>query len=77
MKAERAVMDVLNSEAYGILTVLMDWVSNKHLSKLRIQEERRDNQKPQSTGITSIQEKCLKVKGFQFALVNMFSHLFS
>lgn len=60
-----------------ILTVVMDWVSTKYLSKLKMQGEGKGSQKSQFTGRTYIQEKCLKAKGFQFALVNTFSHLFS
>lgn len=78
MKAEIAAnVHVLqlppNSEVYGLLTVLMDWISDEHLSKLKRQDERKDGQKPQSSGKTYIQEKCLKVKGLEFALVNVFS----
>uniref|UniRef100_A0A669QBE4 Uncharacterized protein n=1 Tax=Phasianus colchicus TaxID=9054 RepID=A0A669QBE4_PHACC len=45
-----------NSEVYGLLTVLMDWISDEHLSKLQRQEERKGAQKPQSSERTYIQE---------------------
>jgi len=62
-----------NSEVYGLLTVLMDWISDEHLSKVKGQEEREDGQKPQCSGRTYIQERCLKVRGREFALVPAFS----
>ncbi|XP_019467437.1 coiled-coil domain-containing protein 138-like [Meleagris gallopavo] len=62
-----------NSEVYGLLTVLMDWISDEHLSKVKRQEERENGQKPQSSGRTYIQERCLKVRGREFALVHAFS----
>ena len=43
-----------NSEVYGLLTVLMDWISDEHLSKLQ-RQERKDGQKPQSSERTSLE----------------------
>ncbi|XP_048821519.1 coiled-coil domain-containing protein 138 [Lagopus muta] len=45
-----------NSEVYGLLTVLMDWILDELLSKLKKREEREDGQKPQCSGRTYIQE---------------------
>ncbi|XP_052543954.1 coiled-coil domain-containing protein 138 [Tympanuchus pallidicinctus] len=50
-----------NSEVYGLLTVLMDWILDELLSKLKKQEERQEGQKPQCSGRTYIQESCLCV----------------
>lgn len=82
MKAEISdIVDILqlplNSQVYELLTCLMDWISDQHLSKIKTQEEREDSHKPmvtQSSKNPCTQEKCMKVKGFGlFACLNMFS----
>lgn len=84
MKAEVSdVVDVLqlplNSQVYELLTLLMDWISDQHLSKIKIQEEREDTHKfmaTQTSKKSCTQERCMKVKGFGlFACVNKFSDL--
>ncbi|XP_042749623.1 coiled-coil domain-containing protein 138, partial [Lagopus leucura] len=54
-----------NSEVYGLLTVLMDWILDELLSKLKKQEEREDGQKPQCSRRTYIQESLLPVAAEQ------------
>ncbi|NXC07373.1 CC138 protein, partial [Orthonyx spaldingii] len=54
----------LNSQVYELLTCLMDWISDQHLSKIKTQEEREDSHKPmvtQSAENPCTQEKCIKV----------------
>ncbi|NXS82618.1 CC138 protein, partial [Erpornis zantholeuca] len=54
----------LNSQVYELLTCLMDWISDQHLSKIKTQEEREDSHKPmvtQSSKKPCTQEKCMKV----------------
>uniref|UniRef100_A0A8C0VRC0 Coiled-coil domain containing 138 n=1 Tax=Cyanistes caeruleus TaxID=156563 RepID=A0A8C0VRC0_CYACU len=54
----------LNSQVYELLTYLMDWISDQHLSKMKAQEEREDSHKPmvtQSSKTTCTQEKCMKL----------------
>uniref|UniRef100_H0ZGY6 Coiled-coil domain containing 138 n=1 Tax=Taeniopygia guttata TaxID=59729 RepID=H0ZGY6_TAEGU len=54
----------LNSQVYELLTYLMDWISDQHLSKIKTQEEREDSHKPrvtQSSKNPCTQEKCMKV----------------
>ncbi|NXI51929.1 CC138 protein, partial [Chloroceryle aenea] len=54
----------LNSQVYELLTCLMDWISDQHLSKINIQEEREDSHElvvPQTSKKTCIQERCMKV----------------
>ncbi|NXE52514.1 CC138 protein, partial [Casuarius casuarius] len=54
----------LNSQVYELLTILMDWISDQHLSKIKIQEEREDSHKllfTQNSKKTYTQEKCMKV----------------
>ncbi|KFP16081.1 Coiled-coil domain-containing protein 138, partial [Egretta garzetta] len=53
-----------NSQVYELLTFLMDWISDQHLSKIKIQEEREDSNKllvTQTSKKTCTQEKCMKV----------------
>ncbi|XP_064295784.1 coiled-coil domain-containing protein 138 isoform X2 [Phalacrocorax carbo] len=53
----------LNSQVYELLTFLMDWISDQHLSKIKIQE-REDSHKLQVTQTskkTSTQERCMKL----------------
>ncbi|XP_030912050.1 coiled-coil domain-containing protein 138 isoform X6 [Geospiza fortis] len=53
----------LNSQVYELLTYLMDWISDQHLSKIKT-EEREDSHKPrvtQSSKNSCTQEKCMKL----------------
>ncbi|NXY44624.1 CC138 protein, partial [Ceuthmochares aereus] len=54
----------LNSQVYELLTFLMDWISDQHLSKIKIQEEREDNRRftvARTSKKTCTQERCMKV----------------
>ncbi|NXX14767.1 CC138 protein, partial [Podargus strigoides] len=54
----------LNSQIYELLTFLMDWISDQHLSRIKIQEEAEDSHKllvAQTSNKTCTQEKCMKV----------------
>ncbi|NXU84418.1 CC138 protein, partial [Xiphorhynchus elegans] len=54
----------LNSQVYELLTFLMDWISDQHLSKIKIEEEREDSHKlmvAQSLNKPCIRQKCMKV----------------
>ncbi|XP_009575778.1 PREDICTED: coiled-coil domain-containing protein 138, partial [Fulmarus glacialis] len=54
----------LNSQVYELLTFLMDWISDQHLSKIKIQEEREDSHKllaTQTSKKTCTQERCMKL----------------
>uniref|UniRef100_A0A8C3VGW3 Coiled-coil domain containing 138 n=1 Tax=Catharus ustulatus TaxID=91951 RepID=A0A8C3VGW3_CATUS len=54
----------LNSQVYELLTYLMDWISDQHLSKIKTQEEREDSHKlmvTQTSKNSCTQEKCMKV----------------
>ncbi|XP_074992420.1 coiled-coil domain-containing protein 138 isoform X2 [Calonectris borealis] len=54
----------LNSRVYELLTFLMDWISDQHLSKIQIQEEREDSHKllvTQTSKKTCTQERCMKL----------------
>ncbi|XP_005037558.1 PREDICTED: coiled-coil domain-containing protein 138 isoform X3 [Ficedula albicollis] len=54
----------VNSQVYELLTYLMDWISDQHLSKIKTQEEREGSHKhmvTQSSKHSCTQEKCLKV----------------
>uniref|UniRef100_A0A8C3DRY2 Coiled-coil domain containing 138 n=1 Tax=Corvus moneduloides TaxID=1196302 RepID=A0A8C3DRY2_CORMO len=69
LKAEISdIMDILqlplNSQVYELLTCLMDWISDQHLSKIKTQEEREDSHKPMVTWSSKkpyTQEKCMKL----------------
>lgn len=61
------VMDVLqvplNLHVYDLLTVVMDWISDQYLSKMKAEEEREDSHKVMCTSQKNYtQEKCAKVK---------------
>jgi len=64
------VVDVLQllriSKVYDPLTILMDWISDQHLSKIEIQEEREGSEKPQCAKENYTLENCMKVKAFEF-----------
>ncbi|XP_069733684.1 coiled-coil domain-containing protein 138 isoform X2 [Phaenicophaeus curvirostris] len=54
----------LNSQVYELLTFLMDWISDQHLSKMKIQEEREDSCRftvAQTSKKTCTQERCMKL----------------
>uniref|UniRef100_A0A8C6BWG8 Coiled-coil domain containing 138 n=1 Tax=Monodon monoceros TaxID=40151 RepID=A0A8C6BWG8_MONMO len=54
----------LNGQAYELLTVFMDWISDHHLSKLKHEESRMDGEKALPTFASQrndIQEKCVKL----------------
>ncbi|XP_055658460.1 coiled-coil domain-containing protein 138 isoform X1 [Falco peregrinus] len=54
----------LNSQVYELLAFLMDWISDEHLSKIKIQEEREDSHKllvTQTSKKVCIQESCMKL----------------
>ncbi|NWW91220.1 CC138 protein, partial [Rhynochetos jubatus] len=54
----------LNLQVYEFITSLMDWISDQHLSKIKIQEERADRGKllvTQTSKKTCTQEMCMKV----------------
>ncbi|XP_065701440.2 coiled-coil domain-containing protein 138 isoform X2 [Patagioenas fasciata] len=54
----------LNSQVYELLTFLMDWISDQHLSRIKIQEEKGDSYKPlvtQTSKNTCTQERCMKL----------------
>ncbi|NWI84846.1 CC138 protein, partial [Pitta sordida] len=55
---------LLNSQVYELLTFLMDWISDLHLSKIKIREEREDSHQlmvTQSSKKPCTQKKCMKV----------------
>ncbi|KFQ15947.1 Coiled-coil domain-containing protein 138, partial [Leptosomus discolor] len=54
----------LNSQVYELLTFLMDWISDQHLSKIKIQEETEDGHTllvTQTSKKACTQEMCMKV----------------
>ncbi|KFO84299.1 Coiled-coil domain-containing protein 138, partial [Buceros rhinoceros silvestris] len=62
MVTSKISKEPLNSEVYELLTSLMDWISDQHLSK--IQEKTEDSHKlpvTQTTKRTCTQERCMKV----------------
>ncbi|NWS18482.1 CC138 protein, partial [Pachyramphus minor] len=70
MKQEKVVVTPkitklsLNSQVYELLTFLMDWISDEHLSKIKSQEEREDSHElmvTQSSNKPCTQRKCMKV----------------
>lgn len=62
---------LLNSKVYDLLTILMDWISNQHLSKIEIQGEREGSDKPQCAKENYTPENCMKVKAFEFVQAKM------
>uniref|UniRef100_A0A8C6YAG1 Coiled-coil domain containing 138 n=1 Tax=Naja naja TaxID=35670 RepID=A0A8C6YAG1_NAJNA len=70
VKSERAIAPAkaykisLNSHVYNLLTVLMDWISEQHLCKLIVEEEKENIHKLTGTLVFSknyVQEKCVKL----------------
>ncbi|XP_009957164.1 PREDICTED: coiled-coil domain-containing protein 138, partial [Leptosomus discolor] len=54
----------LNSQVYELLTFLMDWISDQHLSKIKIQEETEDGHTllvTQTSKKACTQEMCMKL----------------
>ncbi|NWV04137.1 CC138 protein, partial [Ptilonorhynchus violaceus] len=54
----------LNSQVYELLTCLMDWISDQHLSKIKIQEEKGNTRKlmvTESSKNPCTWERCMKV----------------
>ncbi|KAF2979541.1 hypothetical protein EK904_008721, partial [Melospiza melodia maxima] len=51
----------LNSQVYELLTYLMDWISDQHLSKIKTQEESHKPRVTQSSKNFCTQEKCMKL----------------
>ncbi|NXL32715.1 CC138 protein, partial [Glaucidium brasilianum] len=54
----------LNSQVYELLTFLMDWISDQHLSKIKIHEGGEDSHKflvTQTSKKACTQEMCMKV----------------
>ncbi|XP_009707153.1 PREDICTED: coiled-coil domain-containing protein 138, partial [Cariama cristata] len=54
----------LNSQVYELLTFLMDWISDQHLSKIKTEEEREDSHKllvTQASKKICTQERCMKL----------------
>nr|XP_056717945.1 coiled-coil domain-containing protein 138 [Euleptes europaea] len=53
----------LNLHIYDLLTVLMDWISDQHLSKLMHEDEKENIQRPTSTlsNRSYTKEKCIKI----------------
>ncbi|XP_025069349.1 coiled-coil domain-containing protein 138 isoform X1 [Alligator sinensis] len=52
----------LNLHVYDLLTVLMDWISDQYLSKMKAEEEREDSHKVMCTSQKNYtQEKCAKL----------------
>ncbi|XP_062942621.1 coiled-coil domain-containing protein 138 isoform X1 [Cynocephalus volans] len=54
----------LNGQVYELLTVFMDWISDHHLSKVKLEESGMDGEKPLlrfASQRNDIQEKCVKL----------------
>ncbi|XP_065533894.1 coiled-coil domain-containing protein 138 isoform X2 [Lathamus discolor] len=54
----------MNSQVYELLTCLMDWISDQHLSKIKIHEEREGSHKPlaiETSKKICTQERCMKL----------------
>ncbi|XP_059577028.1 coiled-coil domain-containing protein 138 isoform X4 [Alligator mississippiensis] len=52
----------LNLHVYDLLTVVMDWISDQYLSKMKAEEEREDSHKVMCTSQKNYtQEKCAKL----------------
>ncbi|XP_071884072.1 coiled-coil domain-containing protein 138 isoform X1 [Anas platyrhynchos] len=49
------------SKVYDPLTILMDWISDQHLSKIEIQEEREGSEKAQCAKENYTLENCMKL----------------
>nr|XP_038029206.1 coiled-coil domain-containing protein 138 [Anas platyrhynchos] len=50
-----------NSKVYDPLTILMDWISDQHLRKIEIQEEREGSEKPQCAKENYTLDNCMKL----------------
>ncbi|XP_027722375.1 coiled-coil domain-containing protein 138-like isoform X2 [Vombatus ursinus] len=63
-KTSTARINKVNGRVYEILIVLMEWISDYHLSKLKPEDDEGDDQKQSgqfSTHKNYIQEKCVKL----------------
>ncbi|KAL9865711.1 coiled-coil domain-containing protein 138 isoform 6-T6 [Geothlypis trichas] len=60
MAKSRTATLPLNSQVYELLTYLMDWISDQHLSKINTQEESHKPRVTQSSK-SCTQEKCMKL----------------
>lgn len=49
----------------------MDWISDQHLRKIAVQEDREGSEKPQCAEENYTLENCMKVKAFEFVQVEM------
>ncbi|XP_059695589.1 coiled-coil domain-containing protein 138 isoform X2 [Haemorhous mexicanus] len=61
MAKSRTATLPLNSQVYELLTYLMDWIADQHLSKIKTQEESHKPRVTQSSKNSCTQEKCLKL----------------
>ncbi|KFP82490.1 Coiled-coil domain-containing protein 138, partial [Apaloderma vittatum] len=63
MAASQIAKLPLNSQVYELLTFLMDWISEQHLSKVKVQEGKENSHKlvTQTSEKTCTQERCMKV----------------
>uniref|UniRef100_A0A8C9MLF8 Coiled-coil domain containing 138 n=1 Tax=Serinus canaria TaxID=9135 RepID=A0A8C9MLF8_SERCA len=61
MAKSRTATLPLNSQVYELLTYLMDWISDQHLSKIKTQEESHKPRVTQSSKNSCTQEKCMKL----------------
>ncbi|XP_057900434.1 coiled-coil domain-containing protein 138 [Melospiza georgiana] len=61
MAKSRTATLPLNSQVYELLTYLMDWISDQHLSKIKTQEESHKPRVTQSSKNFYTQEKCMKL----------------
>ncbi|XP_031203963.1 coiled-coil domain-containing protein 138 isoform X2 [Mastomys coucha] len=61
--ASKPFKAVLSGQVYELLTVFMDWISDRHLSKVEPEEPGADSEKPPSkpSQRSDIQEKCVKL----------------
>ncbi|NWZ05394.1 CC138 protein, partial [Agelaius phoeniceus] len=61
MAKSRTATLPLNSQVYELLTYLMDWISDQHLSKIKTKEESHKPRVTQSSKNSCTQEMCMKV----------------
>ncbi|XP_066427703.1 coiled-coil domain-containing protein 138 [Molothrus aeneus] len=61
MAKSRTATLPLNSQVYELLTYLMDWISDQHLSKIKTKEESHKPRVTQSSKNSCTQEKCMKL----------------
>ncbi|XP_071286830.1 coiled-coil domain-containing protein 138 [Agelaius tricolor] len=61
MAKSRTATLPLNSQVYELLTYLMDWISDQHLSKIKTKEESHKPRVTQSSKNSCTQEMCMKL----------------